>query len=683
MRFRRATRPLTTRRTTRAPGPSRRASSPPGRTAAPGSAARVQDEHREVEPGGTLALLRVRPERSHALLDVYVAGATDIERCIRPPRLPAVQPPALIDEEGLPGRFFTSRRAATSSRAPTVLADRLSEGLKPLARVAYNYRWSWMRGRRGRLPRHQPAPLGALRREPGPLPQRPLARRRRRRSSSNHDLRRPHRRRSRRSFDAELARPAPAAAGDRRARSSSCAPSSASTSRCRSTPAASACSPGDILKEASDQALEMIGIGLLYRRGYFRQRLDIRGPPAGVLARARPEVAADGARHGRRRRAAPARGRRSSAGRLAFQVWRVDVGRVPLLLLDAEVPENDAVQRWTSARLYEGNRAVRLAQYGLLGIGGARVLQALGIEPAVVHLNEGHPALAALEFAAADVARRHAARGGVRARPAARSSSPRTRRSRPATRPTPPRSSCPPTTTCARGSGSTRRSSSTSAAAFPARSERPGMTPLAIRISRRRNGVSRLHGEVSRQMWRPLFPKSVEPPITHVTNGAHLPDLRVASRSAMLLERAHRRDVAARRPARRRTRGRASAGSRTRSSGPRAARRGARLDRVPPGEEHPGQPAARRAARVRAARSSRASTPTRSRSASRAGSRRTSASTSSNQDPDAHAPDLRRRPPGAARDRRQGAPERRARQGRAAALLRLRARRRRRSPAAS
>ena len=127
----------------------------------------------------------------------------------------------------------------------------------------------------------------------------------------------------------------------------------------------------------------MIGIGLLYRRGYFRQRLDITGRQQEYWLDADPKslpmarvTAPDGD-------AAPARGRRSSAQPLAFQVWRVDVGRVPLLLLDAELPENDAVQRWTTGRLYEGNRAVRLAQYGLLGIGGARVLEALGIEPAV------------------------------------------------------------------------------------------------------------------------------------------------------------------------------------------------------------------------------------------------------------------------------------------------------------
>src|SRR5262249_61594402 len=83
---------------------------------------------------------------------------------------------------------------------------------------------------------------------------------------------------------------------------------------------------------------------------------------------------------------------------------RVDVGRVAMYLLDSERGVNDPVQRCTTGRLCDASRAIRLAQYGLLGMGGVRVLRALGIDPAVIHLNEGHPALAALELAAEDVA---------------------------------------------------------------------------------------------------------------------------------------------------------------------------------------------------------------------------------------------------------------------------------------
>ena len=133
---------------------------------------------------------------------------------------------------------------------------------------------------------------------------------------------------------------------------------------------------GDILKEASDQALPMIGIGLFYRRGYFRQRLDVSGrqqeywvindPKNLPMARVSAPTARRCARRSRSDRTDDRV--RGLAGRH---------GRVPLLLLDTELPENDPVSRWTTARLYEGNRAVRLNQYGLLGIGGARLLDAL------------------------------------------------------------------------------------------------------------------------------------------------------------------------------------------------------------------------------------------------------------------------------------------------------------------
>ena len=157
---------------------------------------------------------------------------------------------------------------------------------------------------------------------------------------------------------------------------------------------------GDILKEASDRGLAMVAIGLLYRRGYFCQRVDASGwqqeywldhdPEELPLARA---WVPDGEPL---RLSTPLMG-----GEVAFQVLAASVGRVPLLLLDAGIPENDAVARWTSGRLYEGSPEVRLAQYGLLGVGGAQVLAALGIDPAVIHLNEGHPALAPVVSAAA------------------------------------------------------------------------------------------------------------------------------------------------------------------------------------------------------------------------------------------------------------------------------------------
>jgi starch phosphorylase len=208
-----------------------------------------------------------------------------------------------------------------------------------------------------------------------------------------------------------------------------------------------------------------------------------------------------------------------------FQVWLAQVGRVPLYLIDSEVPENDAVRRWTTARLYEGNRAIRLAQYALLGIGGVRTLEALGIEPAVFHLNEGHPALAGLEVAARQVAAGASldeALGAVRERFVITTHTPV-----PAGNETygvdellaayddlPHRLGITPD-----------RFVSLCRARPDEEGESPGMTPLALRLSRTRNGVSRLHGEVARSMWQPMFGErsAADVPITHVTNGAHLP----------------------------------------------------------------------------------------------------------------------------------------------------------------
>lgn len=281
---------------------------------------------------------------------------------------------------------------------------------------------------------------------------------------------------------------------------------------------------GDTLKEASDQGLPMVAIGLLYRRGYHRQRLDLSGrqleywvvsdPKSLPMAR----VSIDGE---------PLKLSLDIFGETTwFQVWRVDVGRVPLYLIDCQLPENDPVQRWYTARLYEGSRAIRLAQYALLGVGAVRVLEALGIEPAVYHLNEGHPALAALELAAAEVA--------AGAEPDEALARVRERFVLTTHTPVP--------------AGNETYGADELLGLLPDlparlgldedaflglfrtvpedRSEPAGMTQLAIRCSRTRNGVSALHGEVARSMWRPLFPEAAsdeDVPITHVTNAVHLP----------------------------------------------------------------------------------------------------------------------------------------------------------------
>jgi glucan phosphorylase len=161
---------------------------------------------------------------------------------------------------------------------------------------------------------------------------------------------------------------------------------------------------GDLLKEASDRALPLVAVGLLYRQGYFRQRLDVSGWQQEYWVDIDPErlpaalVRADDGQP--LKITVPIRGNEVRA-----QIWRVAVGRVPLFLLDADVPENGRLERWISSQLYVADQVTRLSQYALLGIGGMRALSALGIEPGLVHLNEGHAAFVALELARTEVER--------------------------------------------------------------------------------------------------------------------------------------------------------------------------------------------------------------------------------------------------------------------------------------
>jgi starch phosphorylase len=205
-------------------------------------------------------------------------------------------------------------------------------------------------------------------------------------------------------------------------------------------------------------------------------------------------------------------------GRIAAQVWRVDVGRVPLYLLDAAVPANPRLAQLVTARLYDGNHAIRLAQYALLGYGGARMLAALGIEPEVVHLNEGHAALATLALA-------HAHRGPGESM---RDAIDRTRGRVVFTTHTPVAAGnetyAPDEMRDVFDGLCTELGISGDDLLGFGRvhaddvSERSGMTPLAIRAARSTNAVSERHGTVAAQMWAPMGAT-----VTWVTNGVHAP----------------------------------------------------------------------------------------------------------------------------------------------------------------
>jgi starch phosphorylase len=417
------------------------------------------------------------------------------------------------------GLSFPAGAADIDARA-NLLAERMPPSLAPLGHVAYNYRWSWtadgdrvfrdISPYRWRLSGANPVHFLST------LPYAALA------SADRDESIRERVRALADEITADSARPTPPRPGIDGPIAFLCSEFGVHNS----LPIYSGglgILAGDILKEASDQALPLVAVGLFYRKGYFHQRLDQSGRQVEYWTTNDPDglpmapVTRDGV---------PLRLSVTIYGRETFfQVWRVDVGRVPLYLLDADVPGNDPVQRWTTSRLYEGTRAVRLAQYALLGIGGLRTLEALGINPWRVHLNEGHPSLAALELAARDVAQ-GLPLGEALERAAQRFVF---------------------TTHTPVPAGNETYSADELLAAFgdlPARlhlddasflrlfrvhqddhGERPGLTPLALRVSRVRNGVSRLHGEVARAMWQPMFPdRSVdEVPIAHVTNGAHLP----------------------------------------------------------------------------------------------------------------------------------------------------------------
>jgi starch phosphorylase len=153
---------------------------------------------------------------------------------------------------------------------------------------------------------------------------------------------------------------------------------------------------GDHLKSASDWRLPLSGVGLLYREGYFRQFLG----PDGRQGEANPVL---DLREVPMRRAATPQGLPAKIslpldGRVVHAaVWAVEVGRVPLLLLDADVEENAPEDRALTARLYSGDGDMRIRQEILLGIGGLRALEAVGLKPTIRHLNEGHAAFVALE----------------------------------------------------------------------------------------------------------------------------------------------------------------------------------------------------------------------------------------------------------------------------------------------
>ena len=279
---------------------------------------------------------------------------------------------------------------------------------------------------------------------------------------------------------------------------------------------------GDFLKAASDLRVPMVGVGLAYRQGYFHQRLDPLGWQHEYWVDCNferlPAVRVTGADGGTLTVPVRIRGRE-----VRIQVWRIDIGRVPLFLLDTDREDNDTIDRWITSRLYVGDRHTRLAQYAVLGVGGVRALRALGITPALVHLNEGHAALGGLERLRELVA------AGLSAGDALE----RVRHGTVFTTHTPvaagnegyPENEVEPVLgEFIERSGIARHYVYDLGRVGPGNADEPvAITPLALRTSRASNAVSRRHGEVARAMWQPLWPERATDavPIGHVTNGVH------------------------------------------------------------------------------------------------------------------------------------------------------------------
>ncbi len=296
---------------------------------------------------------------------------------------------------------------------------------------------------------------------------------------------------------------------------------------------------GDHLKSASDLGVRMVGVGLLYRQGYFRQSVSLDGWQLEQYVEnpflhlpVRPLLDRDGA---------PARITVDLKGRsVAAQAWLVQVGRVPLILLDTHIDGNTPDDREITARLYPSDRDLRIRQEILLGMGGVRMLSKLGIGVERWHMNEGHTAFLVLERirrAMSDLdlgfeaARDHVAASTVFTTHT----------------PVPAGNEIfDPVLMEAYMSGWAARCSVPVSTLLELGRENGGngdqpfsMTAFAIRSSAARNGVSRAHGAVARRMWTGLFPGRPEEhvPITHVTNGIHAPTWIAPEMSALFARR--------------------------------------------------------------------------------------------------------------------------------------------------
>jgi glycogen phosphorylase len=280
---------------------------------------------------------------------------------------------------------------------------------------------------------------------------------------------------------------------------------------------------GDICKEASDLGLPLVGVGFMYPQGYFHQRISAGGwQEEGYrqLDFSETPITPMLSSRGRRALAKVELDNKS----LSIAVWQLQVGRVSIYLLDTDVEENPPEDRQLSARLYIADKELRMQQEIVLGIGGVRILRALGIKPAIWHANEGHTAFMMLERVREEIeqgATFDKALQRVRATTVFTTHTP-----------LPAGHDVFPVQLVERYFHSYWDSLSIDRDMFMKLGQQNGlfnqafnMTALALATSGQCNAVSRLHGTVSRRIWHVLWPdiRESEVPISHVTNGIHVP----------------------------------------------------------------------------------------------------------------------------------------------------------------
>jgi len=279
---------------------------------------------------------------------------------------------------------------------------------------------------------------------------------------------------------------------------------------------------GDHCKSASDLGLPFVGVGFLYPQGYFKQQITEEGDQQALYnkldfaeAPAIPALDPDG---NEVMISVQLPGRNIHA-----KVWRIQVGRIPIFLLDTDVPQNAPRDRELAARLYGGDQEMRVAQEVVLGIGGVRALRALGVFPTVFHMNEGHAAFLSLERVRELVQEQHLS--FFQAQQVVAASSVFTTHT-----PVPAGNDAFPFELMDKffasfwGQIGLDRTGFMNLARWNTPwGERFSMTVLAIRFATYINGVSALHGEIARKMWSNIWPGTPyeEVPISHVTNGVH------------------------------------------------------------------------------------------------------------------------------------------------------------------